>query len=104
MGWRQIHRWLALSTGTLALVLGVSGASLALDPIVQAWQARPPAPALDPAMREVTHIAAQGDAGHGWRYFTDPAAHRAVVISPRGDQYLGRGKGLRLAFEASKAA
>lgn len=49
MGWRQIHRWLALGAGTLALVLGVSGASLALDPIVQAWQARPPAPGLDVA-------------------------------------------------------
>jgi len=37
-----------------------------------------------------------GERGHGWRYFSDPEARRAVVISPEGDYYLSRrGKGLR---------
>ncbi len=43
MGWKAIHRWLGLTAGTLALVLGLSGAFLAFDPVQQAWQA-PAAP------------------------------------------------------------
>ncbi len=43
MAWKAIHRWLGLSAGTLALVLGLSGALLAFDPVQQAWQA-PAAP------------------------------------------------------------
>ena len=39
MGWKAIHRWLGLTAGTLALVLGLSGAFLAFDPVQQAWQA-----------------------------------------------------------------
>ncbi len=44
MSWRQIHRWLGLSVGTLALVLGLSGSLLAFDPLQQAWLASAPAP------------------------------------------------------------
>ena len=43
MSWKAIHRWLGLSVGTLAVVLGVTGAILAIDPVQQAWQA-PAAP------------------------------------------------------------
>jgi len=43
MGWKAIHRWLGLTAGTLALVLGLSGALLAFDPVQQSWQA-PAAP------------------------------------------------------------
>ncbi len=43
MGWKAIHRWLGLTIGTLAVVLGITGAILALDPVQQAWQA-PAAP------------------------------------------------------------
>ncbi len=39
MGWKAIHRWLGLTIGTLAVVLGVSGAILAFDTVQQAWQA-----------------------------------------------------------------
>jgi sulfite reductase (NADPH) flavoprotein alpha-component len=39
MGWKAIHRWLGLTVGTLAVVLGVTGALLAIDPVQQAWQA-----------------------------------------------------------------
>ena len=45
MGFRQLHRWLGLVAGTLALVLGLTGALLALDPLVDAWHAAAPAPA-----------------------------------------------------------
>lgn len=45
MGWKVIHRWLGLTAGTLAVVLGLTGALLALDPVQQAWQA--PAAASD---------------------------------------------------------
>jgi sulfite reductase (NADPH) flavoprotein alpha-component len=43
MGWKAIHRWLGLTVGALAVVLGVTGTFLATDPIRQAWQA-PAAP------------------------------------------------------------
>ncbi len=43
MGWKAIHRWLGLTVGTLAVVLGITGAILAFDPVQQAWQA-PAAP------------------------------------------------------------
>jgi sulfite reductase (NADPH) flavoprotein alpha-component len=39
MSWKAIHRWLGLTLGTLAVVLGISGAILAFDPVQQAWQA-----------------------------------------------------------------
>ena len=54
-----------------------------------------PAQGADAGMREVTNSAAQGDPSYGWRYFSDPAAQRAVVISPQGDYYFSSGKGLR---------
>jgi sulfite reductase (NADPH) flavoprotein alpha-component len=39
MSWKAIHRWLGLTVGSLAVVLGVTGAVLAIDPVQQAWQA-----------------------------------------------------------------
>ena len=43
MSWKAIHRWFGLTVGLLAVVLGVTGAVLAIDPVQQAWQA-PTAP------------------------------------------------------------
>jgi sulfite reductase (NADPH) flavoprotein alpha-component len=43
MGWKVIHRWLGLTLGTLAVLLGVTGTILAFEPVQQAWQA-PAAP------------------------------------------------------------
>lgn len=39
MAWKQIHRWLGLIAGTLALVVGITGTVLAIDPVISAWQA-----------------------------------------------------------------
>lgn len=47
------------------------------------------------AMAPVVVSAAAGQPGEGWRYYSDAAAGRAVVISPEGDYYLNRGKGLQ---------
>lgn len=52
---------------------------------------------FDHGMQVVPTGAGPGEPGHGWRYFSDPAAGRAVVISPQGEYYYGRGKGLGLA-------
>lgn len=57
MSWKTIHRWLGLTVGTLAVVLGISGAILAIDPVLQAWQA-PTAPGDLPVatlVERVTH-------------------------------------------------
>lgn len=51
---------------------------------------------FDEGMRVVPTAAGPGEPGDGWRYFSDPAAHRAVVISPQGEYFLSRGHGLRL--------
>ncbi|MBY0412368.1 MAG: hypothetical protein K2Q97_20070 [Burkholderiaceae bacterium] len=45
-------------------------------------------------MRAVENEAPASTPAYGWRYFTDPAGRRAVVISPQGDYYFSRGKGL----------
>ena len=49
---------------------------------------------FDHGMHPVRHDAAPDAPGYGWRYFTDLGARRAVVISPQGDYYYSRGKGL----------
>ena len=49
---------------------------------------------VDLGFQEVRHSASVNTPGNGWRYFTDAAARRAVVISPQGDYYYSRGKGL----------
>lgn len=46
MAWRQVHRWLGLVAGTLALVLGITGTLLSIDPLRNAWQSAPAAPDL----------------------------------------------------------
>ncbi|MDE2612480.1 MAG: hypothetical protein KGL78_03490 [Burkholderiales bacterium] len=46
-------------------------------------------------MQAVPNNATPQDRAHGWRYFSDPKAGRAVVISPQGDYYLSQGQGLR---------
>lgn len=49
---------------------------------------------FDYGMRAVPNSAVRDAPGYGWRYFSDPVALRAVVISPQGDYYFSRGKGL----------
>ena len=49
---------------------------------------------FDHGMKAVTNSAVPAAPGYGWRYFSDPAARRAVVISPQGDYYYSHGKGL----------
>lgn len=58
MAWRQIHRWLGLVAGAFALVLGVTGTLLALDPVRNAWQAAPTAQDMTVATL-VQHVQAQ---------------------------------------------
>ena len=50
---------------------------------------------FDQGMQAVPHNAGPEEQGYGWRSFSDPAASRAVVISPQGDYYYSHGKGLR---------
>lgn len=50
---------------------------------------------FDHGMQTVVHDATADAPAHGWRYFSDPSTPRAVVISPQGDYYYSRGKGLR---------
>jgi hypothetical protein len=47
-------------------------------------------------MRVVPVAASAGQPGEGWRYFTHPAASRAVVISPQGEYFFSGGEGLSL--------
>jgi len=51
---------------------------------------------VDRGMQAVLTAVGPGQPGDGWLYFSDPAAGRAVVITPQGDYFLSRGKGLRL--------
>ena len=58
MLWRQIHRWLGLVAGSVAVVLGLTGAVLSWDPLQSAWAARPA-----PGSMSVAQLAAQVMAG-----------------------------------------
>ncbi len=58
MGWKALHRWLGLTVGTLAVLLGMSGAILAMDPVQQAWNAPAAAAAGLPVSTLVERVAA----------------------------------------------
>ena len=51
---------------------------------------------FDSGMQAASTAAGPGEPGYAWRYFSDPAAGRAVVISPQGEYFVSRGKGLTL--------
>lgn len=53
-------------------------------------------PAVDTGMQAVPTDAGPGQPGYGWLYFSNPAARRAVVISPEGEYFFNQGHGLRL--------
>ena len=91
MAWKWLHRWLGLVAGTLALVLGITGTALSLDPLRNAWQTAPAAPGLSvaalaqqvqaqvPGLEEIRRLpsgmvvafAFDGDQPQAWRI--DPA-------------------------------
>lgn len=48
-----------------------------------------------PVLRAVLNSSQPQDAAYGWRYFSNPRAVHAVVISPSGEYFLSRGDGLR---------
>ncbi len=92
---------LLASIGVLATILGSSVLAGDRDDGNDRDHDRPrienarPAGAFDHGMQAVPHGAGPDERGHGWQYFSDPTARRAVVISPQGDYYYSRGKGLR---------
>lgn len=61
----------------------------------QAAEQRAADAGYDNRMKVVANEAAPEAPAFGWRYFSDPSTPRAVVISPQGDYYYSRGKGLR---------
>ena len=82
MSWKAIHRWLGLTLGTLAVVLGISGAILAIDPVQQAWQA-PAAPGALPVATLVERVAGSVPSAEEIRRLPSGAI---VVFSFDGDQ------------------
>ena len=46
-------------------------------------------------MEKIPNGAQPGHPSHGWQYFSDMRACRAVVINPAGEYFLSRGRGLR---------
>jgi sulfite reductase (NADPH) flavoprotein alpha-component len=82
MGWKAIHRWLGLTLGTLAVVLGASGAILAFDPVQQAWQA-PAAPDDLPVATMVERVTRTVPGAQEMRHQPSGAI---VVFSFAGDQ------------------
>jgi sulfite reductase (NADPH) flavoprotein alpha-component len=82
MSWKAIHRWLGLTLGSLAVVLGVTGAVLAVDPVQQAWQA-PAAPGDLPVATLVERVARTVPGAEEIRRLPSGAI---VVFSFAGDQ------------------
>jgi sulfite reductase (NADPH) flavoprotein alpha-component len=82
MSWKAIHRWLGLTVGTLAVVLGISGAILAIDPVQQAWQA-PAAPGDLPVATLVERVTRTVPDAEEIRHLPSGAI---VVFSFAGEQ------------------
>lgn len=82
MIWKAIHRWLGLTVGILAVVLGLTGAVLALDPVQQAWQA-PVAPDGLPVATLVERVTRTVPNAEEIRHLPSGAV---VVFSFNGDQ------------------
>lgn len=97
MGWKAVHRWLGLVAGSLALVLGITGALLAVDPVQQAWRA-PAAPAdlpvatladrvqrAMPGVEEIRHLPSGAVVAYGFAgdqpqaSYVDPDNGRALA-------------------------
>ena len=82
MSWKSLHRWLGLSAGTLAVMLGITGALLAFDPVQQAWQA-PAAPSALSVATLVQRVAGTIPGAQEMRHLPSGAI---VVFSFDGDQ------------------
>jgi sulfite reductase (NADPH) flavoprotein alpha-component len=82
MNWKAIHRWLGLTVGTLVVVLGISGALLAIDPVQQAWQA-PAAPGDLPVATLVERVTRTVPDAEEIRHLPSGAI---VVFSFAGEQ------------------
>src|SRR5690606_6699325 len=80
--WKAIHRWLGLTVGILAVMLGVTGAILAIDPVQQAWQA-PAAPGDLPVATLVERVTGTVTGVEEIRHLPSGAI---VVFSFAGDQ------------------
>lgn len=97
MVWRQLHRWLGLVAGTLALVLGITGTLLALDPLRNAWQAASVAQDLPVAMlvqrvqasvpgaEEIRRLPSGGIVVHAF----DNGQAQALRVDPKDGRVLG---------------
>lgn len=92
---------LAGSAGTAALA---SGHERGHDRDHERVRAEAGSARAERGMHAVSNQAQAGDPSYGWRYFADPAARRAVVISPQGDYYYSRGKGLYWITRAASIA
>lgn len=97
MGWRLIHRWLGLVAGAVALVLGISGAVLAFDPVRDAWTAVPAA-AATPVSALVQRVSASVSGAEEIRrlpsgdivvYAFDAGQARAWQVDPADGRVLG---------------
>lgn len=97
MQWRQIHRWLGLWAGTLALLIGVTGTILSFFPVRDSWQAiqaEPGLPVAVLAQRVADQVVGVEEirrlpSGAIVAYSFDDGHARASWIDPASGQVLG---------------
>jgi len=96
-GWKWVHRWAGLVAGLLAIVLGLTGAVLALDPVIQAWRAPPAGEARSvaelagrvqramPGVEEIRRLPSGAIVAYGFdgdeaqAFYVDPADGRVLA-------------------------
>ncbi len=94
-----------MKLGNIGVAIGIAAATVGLAAHASDHRKASKEHRDTAAGMQVVAVAPQaGEPGHGWQYFSDPRKARAVVISPNGDYYYSRGKGLQLVFKSAPAA
>lgn len=93
-----------MKPGIVAVLIGVAAATAGVTAHADEHRDKARAHHRESSgLQAIAHAAQTGEPGHGWRYFADARHGRAVVISPGGDYFYSRGKGLDLVYPVSPA-
>jgi hypothetical protein len=90
-----------MKLSNIGVALGIAAATIGLAANAGDHRKDSKEPRNTSGMQAVAVAPQAGEPGYGWQYFSDARKARAVVISPNGDYYYSRGRGLQLVHKAN---